>query len=576
MSPAADPGAVDDTPNSPAHQARWGGLGPWTALCLLALIAGAILRFLWFAVPRSLWIDECMLALSLLTRSLGSLLGTPLAFEQSAPPGFLVTEWLLAHGMSPAEFVLRAPSLVAGVGVLGLMWWVARAVLPAAAVALVVALTAASPYLVRYSAELKPYGFDAVATLAVLGFGLRVLRRPESPRVWAGLAAVGAGALVFSTPSIFVLAAAALACACSIRVRAAPTWRRHFLATILAWGCLFGVIYFVCYRPTSGNPYLHRFWQEAFLGGGIARIYALHRDWVVPVIVGEALGSLPPGTGMALQLLAIAGFIWVARQHGSACVMLLIGPLALAYLASAAGLYPVETRLMLFAAPVVLLAFAAGVVAVWDAVGRPTLRYAVAAAACLPLLLGAWMPERVVARLGLIENVGPLLQDTSYAGAFPEPVYLFARALPAWTFYATDWSANGSARAVSLMQVAFALGPNSGNTPSRGRPVVNEGDDLVLEEAGRRYVIGVPSGAEATFRPRSRRWYYDRSVDAGWGENEIRRMQRETDFCFWVFLSDFKQVELRALRDAVAAEGLRLAYERVETGTRLDRYCPVR
>ena len=59
-------------------------------LWLAAIIAtGAALRLWQYFGNPSFWIDEIALAQNILHRSLLSLLGEPLAFDQVAPPGFL-------------------------------------------------------------------------------------------------------------------------------------------------------------------------------------------------------------------------------------------------------------------------------------------------------------------------------------------------------------------------------------------------------------------------------------------------------------------------------------------------------
>src|SRR4051812_13423084 len=71
---------------------------------LLALGVG--LRVVAFLQPWSLWYDEACLALNLAQRAPAELL-RPLAFDQGAPPGFLLAEKAVASAFGASERTLR-------------------------------------------------------------------------------------------------------------------------------------------------------------------------------------------------------------------------------------------------------------------------------------------------------------------------------------------------------------------------------------------------------------------------------------------------------------------------------------
>src|SRR3954471_7110680 len=56
---------------------------------LISLAVGIALRLLQYAVTRSLWLDEALLASSVLSRPVSGLL-QPLDYGQTAPTGFLL------------------------------------------------------------------------------------------------------------------------------------------------------------------------------------------------------------------------------------------------------------------------------------------------------------------------------------------------------------------------------------------------------------------------------------------------------------------------------------------------------
>src|SRR5262244_706024 len=124
------------------------------SLAVVAGLAGAAVRAWYFALRRPLWLDECMLALNIASRSALELL-RPLDYNQAAPPLFLWIERFAVRVAGVTEPALRA-------------WPIPRRLAGPSAALAAVALAAFSPTLVRYTDEVKPYGTDALVTAAVL------------------------------------------------------------------------------------------------------------------------------------------------------------------------------------------------------------------------------------------------------------------------------------------------------------------------------------------------------------------------------------------------------------------------
>ena len=95
---------------------------------VLAIVAGAAFRLVPFALDPSLTIDDAMLSYNIASRSfLG--LAHPLAFDQTAPLGFL---WVLRAATAIGglnEFALRLVPVLAGAALPYLVWLVARKLL---------------------------------------------------------------------------------------------------------------------------------------------------------------------------------------------------------------------------------------------------------------------------------------------------------------------------------------------------------------------------------------------------------------------------------------------------------------
>lgn len=145
-------------------------MGEGGALRLLGtlLLAGAAVRFATLG-EQSFWRDEASTALEL-HGGLGHALSSVRDLE-GMPPGYFVLAWLWSRVFGLGEVGLRSLSGLIGVGTIAVAWalgreWSHRAGLLAAA------LVAASPFLVWYSQEARPYALlvllSAIATLMLV------------------------------------------------------------------------------------------------------------------------------------------------------------------------------------------------------------------------------------------------------------------------------------------------------------------------------------------------------------------------------------------------------------------------
>src|SRR5688572_255442 len=86
---AVDPKAWSRNPVSLMRQP----VASWISLSALGVLTlfGVALRLRQYLFNRSLWVDEVKVALNVIDRNVGELLTLPLANNQSAPPGFLLS-----------------------------------------------------------------------------------------------------------------------------------------------------------------------------------------------------------------------------------------------------------------------------------------------------------------------------------------------------------------------------------------------------------------------------------------------------------------------------------------------------
>ncbi|MGQ0637145.1 MAG: ArnT family glycosyltransferase [Planctomycetaceae bacterium] len=194
------------------------------AQCVWLLVGlGVTARVVRHALGFPLWSDEYLLAANFLDRSFSDLLA-PLDFNQVAPVGFLWVELACVRLLGFSEWSLRLFPCVCGVAALFVFRRFAGRLLKGPALVLAVALVSVAYYPIRYSAEVKPYATDLLASLVVLDLLAAWWQQPEKVhRLWL-LAAVAPLLMLMSFTTVFVAGAASFGIAWFLW--AGRAWRR--------------------------------------------------------------------------------------------------------------------------------------------------------------------------------------------------------------------------------------------------------------------------------------------------------------------------------------------------------------
>ena len=528
------------------------------SLQLSVIIIGLALRLIQFLRRDSMWGDEAMLALSIATRPFNELL-QPLAYAQVAPVPFLWAERLMVQLFGLNEWALRAIPLVAGCALCVVMALLARRMLRQDEATIALVLTAFSQILVRYSAEAKPYSSDAFLTVLVIGAAGALIGRLDNKRSWIVLAMAGAVAIASALPSVFVCfgVAVALVTQAFRRKRVDLLPRIGLLA--LSWATLYSLFYLVFYRGPADAPYMRAFWEGSFLTFGspslLVRTQAALLEWGRAVDAGWALFGLSAVT-LALVVLGTVT-LWRRRQEPYA--LLLLAPGIAPFAASALGLYPVASRLLLFAAPLFIMLMAVGTV--WAARKVNAL---------IPLVRQRWVAAllvlptvtTVMASLAYDrdQQMRPLVQGLKGRWLPGEAVYVFHRIVPAWLLYSTDWTAPNLEQLAWAMRISGPGGLGHENAPSRGPRPPGEGRHLVYQIDGHPVLLGTSSGIQG--RPVFGQ--APNEPDSGWAGNEARRIREAACSRIWVIVgqASYDRVDLgEILLDAARQEGARLTFQ---------------
>jgi len=374
------------------------------------LFLGVLLRLRAYLADRSLWLDEAMLALNIIHRGFVGL-WKPLDMHQGAPVGFLMLVRSAVISFGTGEYALRLVPLLAGIAAVGLFYLLAKRVLLTNALPLAVALFALSPSLIYYSSEVKQYSLDVAIAL------LLILLAVEE-RIWT-LALIGAIAIWFSHPAIFILAGIGLA-----RPRLWPIF--PFL------GISFATCYFLLLR--HADPVLFVFWQANFMH--------LSPRWFLDAFFDF---FRTPG---ALDFIGLAGFAFLCGsvalwKRNRDMALLLLAPVAATLAASALHKYPFGGRLVLFLLPIALLFIAEGVEAIRVTAGNQV------GVILLSLLLldpaqyslrKFIFPLRPANRAGVmpLEEMRPVLAELAQRQQPGDCIDVIGYSRPAFDYYAHD------------------------------------------------------------------------------------------------------------------------------------------
>jgi hypothetical protein len=319
---------------------------------LVAVGVAAVLRTTLYAHRLSFWNDEAAIVINLVDRDAAGLM-RPLDYAQVAPPGFLLLHKWLVGSRPPDEYALRAPELAAALAATVLFAIVAHRLLgrsPGAVFA--VSLFAFGGRIIRNSIEVKQYGWDVLAGVALMPF---VVGAGGSPGDGGGddgrggrgrpllLGCVGAVSFWFSFPAIFVFAAVWVVSA----VRAARVSAHLALwhvAGLVPAAVSLGVLACVTFGARQ-DAYLYQYWADAFV------------NWRHPAtwLVAQTYSVFDYNcrdAGLLLLAVVVCGGVWLYR-HGRADVALtVLAILALNVAAAAVRRYPYDgSRVTLYVVP---------------------------------------------------------------------------------------------------------------------------------------------------------------------------------------------------------------------------------
>lgn len=427
-------------PSSSGRSARWLAVA---ALLVAVLVRGALLA------EKPFWRDEAWVAMLVAQR-------TDHGFDQQrprpVPVGFLALARLGGALPVPPEVGYRLPALVAGIALVPALARLATVLgAPAPVPLMVLWIAAGAPALVYYSRELKPYGIDALgATLALL-LALRCFGRGAGARGLSPAAAAAAlVALVAVAPwctfgGLFAIGAVLVWGSLRWWPRADAATRRRWLVVCAVFALSFAAAYAYALGAQSSSPPLRHAWRTWTFGAQpqprVAKLLTAIWRYLSLSTVFTYAGAWP----LLIPLAALGAATW-PRRWRALLAWSYAAPGALAIAAALADRYLLaEGRLLLFAAPPLLLAAAAGLATCsrgWRA--RP---HVLALAVAVGLGL-AWSAKAIARRLppyqndprayfqyDILHDVGALLDTADRIVPPDAQVFISLYASKPWIYY---------------------------------------------------------------------------------------------------------------------------------------------
>jgi 4-amino-4-deoxy-L-arabinose transferase-like glycosyltransferase len=222
----------------------------WAFIIILCI--GISLRFYQYLMGRSLWEDECHLALNFINYGYLRLL-KPLDYIQGAPILWIYSVKTFAKIFGYGECSLRATTFIASILSFPLFYFVTLQLTKNRIVALIGFLMfAVNGWLIYYSSELKPYSVDLSVYLLMVYLAISdnelVIKHRKSLLLIAGSASI----LCSSTGFIVLFC---VACSMGLRWYRSRKINKSDIQILITWAIVFIINYFsfIYHHPATAQ-----------------------------------------------------------------------------------------------------------------------------------------------------------------------------------------------------------------------------------------------------------------------------------------------------------------------------------
>lgn len=328
-------------------------------LVISIIMVGVILRASKYLPAWSMRGDELAVTENLIKKSWGELMTKPLDSNQAAPVGFLLLEKLLVSAFGPLDYILRLPAMLAGCIALILLYSLLHRMGESHGTVFALLALAFGSFPIYYSSELKQYSTDVLIALLLLVLVYGHLHKETKARDFLKLGVLGALAICFSHPAIFMLAVIGPILLVHHWYDSQKRWW-----TLLAgatWVFVFLILYWILLRHQTASEYLVTFW-------GNLQSYMPLRPWRNPAWFPNAWGHLlvniagfPRAAVLLLSVIYVVGVGSLLKARKWQWAAILVLPIAVNMIVSGFQKFPFHGRLILYLVPLVLVVLAIGI-----------------------------------------------------------------------------------------------------------------------------------------------------------------------------------------------------------------------
>lgn len=324
-------------------------------IAAIFFVIGIVAHIIPYFANHDLWIDEAMLASSIVNRDFGNLIAKPLDYGQSAPVGYLYMVKAITAIAGVSDFSLRVLSLISFGLVLYLMYRILRKVYLVKHYLFFLALFSLMSFYVRYAVECKPYMLECVFVLLVVLLFHSYKRKEISLFSFCIFCSL---ALWFSFVPVFFIAGALLVIIVDmIRCRQ---------PIMSLWPCILVATSFVGYyivwlSVTDDNAGAREYWN--LLAFPMLPVSMADCE----LLLKMAKEMLSPLSKMALLFFPLSMYTlrhWLKEEKREAAFYLI--SLGILLVASSLGFYPIIARLMAFFGVLMLILSAVSMDRIWS------------------------------------------------------------------------------------------------------------------------------------------------------------------------------------------------------------------
>lgn len=331
-------------------------------ILLFFICLGVLLAILNFLHNRSLWVDEAMVAINIVTKSYTELL-EPLSLNQVAPIGFLMVEKFFAHLFGNHDWTMRIFPLLSFLVSIPLFFKLSFKLTESKHFALLAcAIFSLSMHMMFYSSEVKQYSTDVLVSVIVVLSSLSFLESKNKAAI-AGYALMGMLAIWFSNVAVIMLFTMGLYSLYEIHI----TQKEKNLKVVIPlffWLVSFVVYYALFIHNHPVKAFMLEFWsnEKGFIPANLLSL--------------EFYGVLFNKLNRFVDLLGL-GELWVfaaivivvslfTKQKPQKILFIAFFPLLIHLVLAYFKLYPFHKRLILYMTPFAILLYVNGLFVVFQ------------------------------------------------------------------------------------------------------------------------------------------------------------------------------------------------------------------